>query len=96
MEPSVLISDNIALGKPATQLGTWQNHVAGRAVDGNRGQYLINGSCAHPHSYDQALPAAVRGTPAWWSVDLSAGDPNTTYIITNVTIYFRWAHVGKM
>ena len=88
-ETLCFFSDNIALGKPATQLGTFKDNVAGRAVDGNTRQNLSDGSCAHPYSFDHTLPAAVSRNPAWWSVDLSAGDPSTTYVITNVTIYFR-------
>ena len=95
MKPSVF-SDNIALGKPATQLGTYRDFDAGRAVDGNTRQYLQVLSCAHPHSRDETLPADVRGSPAWWSVDLSAGDPSQTYIITSVTIYFRQLQSGKL
>ena len=74
--------------------------MAGRAVDGDTSQYLNDSSCAHPYSWDFTLPNVVRETPAWWSVDLSAGDPNMTYIIRNVTIYFRlysWmSNLGKL
>ena len=89
------IPENIALGKPATQLGTFKDNVAGRAVDGNTSQNLNDGSCAHPYSSNETLPAAVRESRAWWSVDLSAGDPTMTYVITSVTIYFRGAHSRK-
>ena len=70
--------------------------MAGRAVDGDTSQNLDDGSCAHPHSRDETLPADVRGSPAWWSVDLSAGDPTRTYVITSVTIYFRIDLSGKL
>ena len=96
MKPFVSLSDNIALGKPATQLGTYRDNVAGRAVDGNTSQNLNDGSCAHPHSSNETLPADVRESPAWWSVDLSDGDPSKTYVIRNVTIYFRRSHQGKI
>ena len=95
-EALYLVPENIALYKPATQLGTYRDNVAGRAVDGDTRQYLIDGSCAHPHSLDVTLPADVRGSRAWWSVDLSAGNPSQTYIIRNVTIYFRRLHQGKI
>ena len=61
--------------------------MAGRAVDGNANQDINQGSCAHPES---------TGPPAWWSVDLSASNPSQTYVIRNVTIYFRRAHPGNM
>ena len=69
--------------------------MAGRAVDGDTRQYLKDRSCAHPDSKDMTLPADVRRTPTWWSVDLSAGNTSTTYVIRNVTIHFRWGHDGK-
>ena len=70
--------------------------MAGRAVDGDTSQNLNDGSCAHPYSSNETLPAALRESRAWWSVDLSDGDPSRTYIITSVTIYFRGAHSRKM
>ena len=70
--------------------------MAGRAVDGNTSQNLDVGSCAHPSSFDGNLPAALRGSRAWWSVDLSDGDPSRTYVITSVTIYFRRANIRKI
>ena len=95
MKPFVFVSENIALGKPATQLGTYRDYDAGQAVDGDMRQYLLEGSCAHPHSEDLMLPDDVRLIPAWWQVDLSDGDPTRTYVIRNVTIYFRLGHEGK-
>ena len=70
--------------------------MAGRAVDGNTDQDLSDGSCAHPDSKNDTVPAAVRGSRGWWSVDLSAGDSSRTYVIRKVTIYFRKAYPGNM
>ena len=96
MKPFVFVSENIALGKPATQLGTYRDYDAGLAVDGDMRQYRLEGSCAHPHSEDMMLPDDVRLIPAWWQVDLSDGDPTRTYVIRNVTIYFRWENSGEL
>ena len=88
--------DNIALGKPATQLGTWGYYGPERAVDGDTNQELGDVSCAHPESYDDKLDVSQQGSPTWWSVDLAAGDVSKKFIIQNVTIYFRRCCEGNL
>ena len=82
-----IIRDNIAYLKPATQSGVWQNYVAKRAVDGYTNQDVDYGYCAHP--------SGQSGQGSWWTVDLSNNDPTITFVIQNVTIYFRDAHQCK-
>ncbi len=56
--------NNLALGKEARQTATWREHVAGRAVDGNRNGVLDDNSSAHSDY--------VENEAAWWEVDLGA------------------------
>ena len=83
------INDSIAYQKPATQSGVyglWLDNVASRAVDGYTHQNLNRGYCAHPHGQ--------LGQGSWWTVDLSDND-TTSFVIWNVTIYFRDIIKGK-
>ena len=70
---------NVAYGKPATQgVGTHEDNVAARAVDGNHDPVIDHSHCAHP--FDQVLPYEL----AWWEVDLGA-----TYVVLAVNITNR-------
>lgn len=65
----------LALGKPAEQSSTLTPHEAKLAVDGNIGDNVIQGYCAHT-GYNDISP--------WWRVDLQA-----VYSITFVRILNR-------
>ena len=71
----------MALGKPATQIGTYIRSpyvfTADRAVDGNADPNAFNNSCALPDSLAQNIPC-------WWYVEL--GD---VYRLTQVILYNR-------
>ena len=45
-----MFAENVALGKPASQIGDWDPNTmkAENAVDGNRDPDISNGHCAHP------------------------------------------------
>ena len=56
----VPLGDNLALGKPTSQITTSWGGRSGRAVDGNRNSNWRGGSCTHTHSRRKS----------WWRVDL--------------------------
>ncbi len=69
-------SDNIALGKPASQSTTWLDWGAGRAVDGNLDLDGITGnSCTHTE---------VNKLSPWWMVSLQQ-----KYTVSAITLYNR-------
>ena len=75
-----ILIGNVALEKPATQIGTYLHlslFIADRAVDGNTNPHVFNNSCALPDSFSPNIPC-------WWYVDL--GD---LYRITKVILYNR-------
>ena len=67
-------SQNLALGKAATQSSTYLNSTASRAVDGNTEGNFDLGSTTYTN--DEAN--------AWWQVDLGA-----SYAISNVVLWNR-------
>ena len=69
---AIYISGNLARGKPASQVGTFDGMVASRGVDGTIRQE--NAHCAHPL-------APRQSDEGWWQVDL--GD---VYVINSVII----------
>ena len=79
-----ILTENLALRKPANQTGMWGGLSADRAVDG---RYGTNGSqyyCAHPDN-------RVNGNkPAEWWVDLQ-----DIYLVDNVIIYNTYDVSGK-
>ena len=72
---------NVALGKPATQIGTYvlspYVFTADLAVDGNTDPNALRNSCSHPNSYQQNIPC-------WWYVELGG-----VYSIKQVILYNR-------
>ena len=72
----------MALGKTASQVGTWNGMVASRAVDGVADP-SDRSHCAHPLTSGKDT--------AWWQVDL--GD---VYVINSVTIVNGWQVGGKL
>ena len=72
---------NVALGKTASQVGTFDGMVASRAVDGVAD--FTHAHCSHPLTSGSAN--------AWWQVDL--GD---VYVINSVTIVNGWQTGGKL
>ena len=77
-----LLSGNVAYNKKAHQLGTYRDHVAPRAVDGDIGPGLGGGHCAHPAD-------DLNKEAAWWSVVL--GD---LYQITDIVFFARDGYYG--
>ena len=76
-----LFSDNIALGKPTSQIGTWENYTSDLAVDGNYNQHLTKGkSCAFPSNENGSV---------WWMVDLAGPNQYQRFVVKNVIIRFR-------
>ena len=71
----------MAYGKTASQLGTYADYIASRAVDGNTDGNVGHKSCAHP--------ASTPGYAPWWSVDL--GD---TYEVTDMVLFPRGHEYG--
>ncbi len=65
---------NVALHKPATQIGTTNGGVASRAVDGNKNKYWRYGGITH---------TGGRKNP-WWEVDLTK-----EYTIDKIVVYSR-------
>ncbi|KAM7176074.1 uncharacterized protein RBU57_001934 isoform 3-T3 [Macrochelys suwanniensis] len=66
-------AQNLALWRPATQSSTFENAVAGRAVDGKRDGKWEQGSCAHTQ----------LDTEPWWNVDLGSRQSVSTVIVKN-------------
>ena len=65
---------NLALGKPARQFSTYKTHTASKAVDGNKANFLSQGSCTH---------TVWSGKGVWWQVDLEAVYDIREVVITN-------------
>ena len=80
-------TENVALKKPAFQVGTEGGYGAIRAVDGMDNQTMESGECAFPTI--KYLGEISRNVPVWWIVDLTNHDPRNLFLIVNVTIYFR-------
>ena len=68
--------ENIARGKPATQVSTTLDAAAGRAVDGvTEGGFFVANSVTH---------TATQADP-WWEVDLGAEEPLDRIVVWNRT-----------
>jgi len=65
---------NVALEKPATQLGEGYYGLASRAVDGN-----TSGDW-----YDNSVTCTSKDNDPWWEVDLEE-----TYVISSIVVYNR-------
>jgi len=79
-----ILTENLALYKPANQTGMYKDLSADRAVDGH---YGTNGSqcyCAHPDN------RVNDNKPAEWWVDLQ-----DIYLVDNVIIYNTYNYGGK-
>ena len=79
----IVFLGNVALGKTASQVGTWNKWVASRAVDG------VADPSDHNHSAHPLAPSSKD--TAWWQVDL--GD---VYVINSVTIVNGGQVGGKL
>ena len=66
-----LTDDNLALKRSASQISTWTDWVASRAVDGATDTVSCTGSDVHP----------------WWSVDLGAAFSIGHVTVTNAFSY---------
>jgi hypothetical protein len=64
---------NVAQLGEATQSGTYQNAVAGKAIDGNTAGEFAKGSVAH----------AAEGDDRWWEVDLKSELPLEQIVVWN-------------
>ena len=84
-----MFTENIALNKQATQIGTGQGQGPQFAVDGNLTQSPAE-VCSWSDSLGSGATPAERDQPAWWSVDLASQNPSDRFIIENVTIYFNY------
>jgi hypothetical protein len=74
--PTQTSGNNLALGKPATQVSLYESADASRAVDGNIDGIYTNNSVTH----------TLRDAPqAWWQVDLGAVSQIQTINIYNRT-----------
>ena len=77
-------SENVALNKPATQIGDYdEDWTADKAVDGDPDGDIDHNHCAHP--------AGDSGEFAWWMVNLEK-----QHAIYNVTIYRRDDGSGEL
>ncbi|XP_070203106.1 fucolectin-6-like [Littorina saxatilis] len=82
----LVVADNVAVNKPASQISTFPGHNAGSANDGSFNNYIgigRNGVCSHTSE------PAIAGVRNWWQVDLEA-----CYAISSVVITTRgdgWA-----
>jgi len=69
-------AENLARGKPATQVSTTHDAPAGRAVDGvTEGGFFVANSVTH---------TATQADP-WWEVDLGADEPIDRIVVWNRT-----------
>ena len=74
----VFLTDNVAIGKPATQRDVHEQvWPAGNAVDGKTNGQMFNGHCMHTGEDPDS-------GPAWWTVDLL-----DLYYIEKVTVHNR-------
>ncbi|XP_055506238.1 uncharacterized protein LOC129706200 [Leucoraja erinacea] len=71
--PSLLGTENVALGVPAAQSSTYRWAVAERANDGNSDSDFRHGSCAR----------TLKSTNPWWRVDLKKSYNVSVVRITN-------------
>jgi len=81
----IILTENLALYKPANQTGIWGRLSADRAVDGCYGS--VNGDqryCAHPDN------KVNDNKPAEWWVDLQ-----DIYLVDNAIIYNTYNLPGK-
>ena len=85
----ILFSENIALNKLATQIGTFGAQGPQFANDGNLSRSLWTEVCSLPHSDgDDVSPAEKGADYSWWTVDLaSSQDPSQRFGIKSVTVY---------
>ena len=82
----ILFSENIALNKRATQIGTCRGQGPEHANDGNLTQKYEE-ACSMPNGHCYGVSPADRGQPAWWSVYLASNDPKQRFTIKSVIIY---------
>lgn len=66
---------NLAFGKPAQQISTYQEGVASKAVDGVRNGNYYDGFCSH----------TLRSKTPWWTVDLGKQVSCGFLIISGIT-----------
>ena len=80
-----LISENVALGKPASQSGNYYAYsTADKAVDGNTIGSMEAQSCVHPDTRHSTAAEEDKNQTAWWRVDLEQ-----SYDVYQVLIYNR-------
>ena len=70
-----MFSDNLGRRGTAKQSSCHAGYNASKALDGNRNQNWLGGSCGH---------TAVGPTTAWWRLDI--GQQANIY---NIVIYYR-------
>ena len=84
----ILFSENIALNKRATQIGTSGGQGPEFANDGNLTQSPWYQVCSRPSSDGDDVSPTEKGVQyTWWTVDLASQDPSQRFGIKSVTIY---------
>jgi len=79
----VVATEDVSVGKAATQSGTINDHIANYAVDGknNTTDLSMCASALYDYSFDDRR--------AWWQVNL--GD---FYLVKAITVYFPTVRPG--
>ena len=82
------LSENIALHKNATQSVSLNKYTTPElALNGDTSP---QGECAWATVRLEDIVLEKPLPSAWWSVDLASPDPSQRFVITSVTIYFKY------